>query len=182
MSEKEKESLDNEKKNKKTKIDKKDEEIAKLSADVDHWKNEYYRAYADTQNLRKLLEKDYKNALKYRIEGLIDELLPVLDGFHMALAATPANPEVANYCVGFQYIYRNLLTVLEAEGVSEIAPNVGVDFDPNVMDAMEVEESDGEPNKVIRVIVKGYKLHDRLVRPARVVVSKAKEENKDIAE
>jgi molecular chaperone GrpE len=181
MSEKEKENLD-EKKTKKNKVDKKDEEIAKLSADVDHWKNEYYRAYADTQNLRKILDKDYKNALKYRVEGFIDNLLPVLDGFHMALESTPANKDVANYLVGFQYIYRNLLAVLEAEGVSEIAPELGSDFDLSVMDAMEVEETDGEPNKVLRVVVKGYKLHDRLVRPARVVVSKKKEEIKENAE
>ena len=169
---------------KKKKIDKRDEEIAKLSADVDHWKNEYYRAYADTQNLRKSLEKDHQTAMKYRAEGFIDNLLPVLDSFHMALATTPTNPEVANYCIGFQYIYRNLVSVLEAEGVSEIDPRIGGEFDPNIMDAMEVEETDGEPNKVLRVVVKGYKIHDRLVRPARVVVSKTKqkEEEKEIAE
>jgi molecular chaperone GrpE len=164
------------KKKEKKKDIQKDEEIAKLSADVDHWKNEYYRAYADTQNLRKSLEKDHLNAMKYRAEGFIDNLLPVLDSFHMALANTPTNPEVANYCVGFTYIYRNLVSVLEAEGVKEIEPKIGEEFNPNVMDAMEVEESDQEENKVLRVVVKGYMIHDRLVRPARVVVSKKKEE------
>jgi molecular chaperone GrpE len=166
------------KKKEKKKADKKEEEIAKLSADVDHWKNEYYRAYADMQNLRKSLEKDHKNAMKYRIEGFIDNLLPVLDSFYMALNTKPNNKEVENYCVGFQYIYKNLMTVLEAEGVKEIEPKINDEFDPNVMDAMEVEETDGEPNKIIRVVVKGYMIHDRLVRPARVIVSKKKEEIK----
>jgi molecular chaperone GrpE len=113
--------------------------------------------------------------MKYRIEGFIDNLLPVLDSFHMALNTTPTNPDVANYCIGFQYIYRNLISILEAEGVSEIEPKINDEFNPDFMDAMEVEETDGEPNKVLRVVVKGYKIHDRLVRPARVIVSKQKE-------
>jgi molecular chaperone GrpE len=160
----------------KRKLQKKDEEISKLKADVDHWKNEYYRAYADTQNLRKEIEKDYRNAIKYRAEGFIDTLLPVLDSFHMALENPVDNPDVRNYCIGFQYIYKNLVQALESEGVSEIAPAVNQDFDSATMDAIEAVESDLEPNKVVRVIAKGYKIHDRLVRPARVIVSKQKEE------
>ena len=160
----------------KKKLIRKDEEIAKLKADVDHWKNEYYRAYADTQNLRKQIEKDYRNAIKYRAEGFIDTLLPVLDSFHMALENPVDNPDVKNYCIGFQYIYRNLVQALESEGVSEIAPSVNQEFDANTMDAVEAIESDLEPNRVVRIIAKGYMIHDRLVRPARVIVSKEKEE------
>jgi molecular chaperone GrpE len=160
----------------KKKLIRKDEEIAKLKADVDHWKNEYYRAYADTQNLRKQIEKDYRNAIKYRAEGFIDTLLPVLDSFHMALENPVDNPDVKNYCIGFRYIYRNLVQALESEGVSEIAPSVNQEFDANTMDAVEAIESDLEPNRVVRIIAKGYMIHDRLVRPARVIVSKKKEE------
>ena len=94
------------------------EENEKLLADVEHWKNEYYRAYADTKNLRNNLEKDHREAMKYRSEGFIEELLPVLDSFHMALANEPTDPALKNYLVGFQYIYRNLVTVLENEGVT----------------------------------------------------------------
>jgi molecular chaperone GrpE len=159
----------------KKKIQKKDEEIAKLKAEVDKWKNEYYRAYADTQNLRKEIEKDYRTAIKYRAEGFIDNLLPVLDSFHMALETQVDNPDVRNYCIGFQYIYRNLVQALESEGVSEIAPAINAKFDANVMDAVEALEDDGEENRVLRVLAKGYKIHDRLVRPARVIVSKKKE-------
>ena len=61
------------------------EKLEKANADVDHWKNEYYRAYADTKNLRSTLERDHKEALKYRAEGFIEDLLPILDSFHMAL-------------------------------------------------------------------------------------------------
>lgn len=155
-----------------------EEEKAKLQAEVDHWKNEYYRAYADTKNLRNNLERDHKEALKYRSEGFIDALLPVLDSFHTVLSQEIDDPKLQNYLVGFQYIYRNLVSVLEAEGVSEIAPNVGDEFDANTMSAVDTVE--GEDNKITKVYNNGYKLHDRIVRPANVQVSvKPKEENLD---
>ncbi len=159
-----------EKKNKK--IKKLEEEVSLLKKEVDNWKNEYYRAYADTQNLRKSLEKDHQNAVKYRAEGFIDNLLPVLDSFHVVLSQEPEDPALKNYLVGFQFIYRNLVSVLENEGVSEIAPKVGDKFDSSTMNAVEVEETDGEEGLITRVITNGYKLHDRLVRPVNVVVSK----------
>ena len=159
-----------EKKNKK--IEKLKEEISLLQKEVENWKNEYYRAYADTQNLRKSLEKDHQNAVKYRAEGFIDNLLPVLDSFHVVLSKEPEDPALKNYLIGFQYIYRNLVSVLENEGVSEIAPKVGDKFSASTMNAVEVEETDGEEGLVTKVITNGYKLHDRLVRPANVVVSK----------
>ena len=158
------------KKNKK--IEKLKEEISKLTKEVEYWKNEYYRAYADTQNLRKSLEKDHQTAVKYRAEGFIDNLLPVLDSFHVVLSQEPEDPNLRNYLVGFQFIYRNLVSVLENEGVSEIAPKVGDKFDASSMNAVEVQETDGEEGLITKVITNGYKLHDRLVRPANVVVSK----------
>ncbi|MGM9873756.1 MAG: nucleotide exchange factor GrpE [Bacilli bacterium] len=166
------------KKSFKKKLEKKDEEIASLKAQVDHWKNEYYRAYADTQNLRKSLEKEHKDAIKYRIEGLIDNLLPVLDSFFLALETKPANQEIANYLVGFQYIYKNLMSVLENEGVKEIYPKIDEKFDANTMNAIETIEDENE-NLVKKVYTRGYTLHDRVVRPAGVMVSVAKKEEND---
>ena len=163
----------------KKKTDKLAEELEKAKADVEHWKNEYYRAYADTKNLRISLEKDHLTAMKYRAEGFIEDLLPVLDSFHLALANEPTDPTLKNYLVGFQYIYRNLVNVLENEGVTEIAPKNGDKFDAAVMNASEAIECEGEENLVIKVYTKGYKLHDRLVRPANVAVSKKKTENQE---
>ena len=159
----------------KKKTEKLNEEIAKLKADSDHWKNEYYRAYADMKNLRNNLEKDYRNALKYRSEGFIEELLPILDSFHMALSNEPDDLALKNYLTGVQYVYRNLVTVLENEGVSEIIPEVGKKFDPNVMNAVDTEEKD-EANIILKVYGNGYKLHDRIIRPAMVQVSVLKKE------
>ena len=158
-----------EKKNKK--IEKLNAEIEKLKIEVDHWKNEYYRAYADTQNLRKSLEKDHQEAVRYRAEGFIENLLPVLDSFHVVLSNEPEDPNLKNYLIGFQFIYRNLVSAIESEGVKELSPNVGDKFDASTMNAVEVEETDGEEGKVVKVITKGYKLHDRLVRPVNVIVS-----------
>mgnify|MGYP002627265923 CR=1 FL=1 len=169
------------KKKYKEKLQKKDEEIEKLTSEVNHWKNEYYRAYADTQNLRKSLEKDHHEALRYRAEGFIEELLPILDSFHMALSSSPESPEVKNYVMGFQFVYRNLVNVLEAEGVKEISPKEGEDFDARYMDGVETGEGE-EDNKVLKVYANGYMLHEHLIRPARVMVSKKKEikeENKE---
>ena len=167
------------KKGLKAKLEKKDEEIESLHAQVDHWKNEYYRAYADTQNLRKSLEKDHLEAMKYRIEGFVDNLLPILDSFHVVLMNHPDDPMIKNYVLGFSYVYKNLLAVLEEEGVKEILPNVGDKFDPREMEAVEAIEDEGEENLILKVNLNGYKLHDRLIRPARVVVSKKKEINEE---
>ena len=165
-------------KKEKKKVEKLQEEVERLKAESDHWKNEYYRAYADTKNLRNSLEKDFKEAMKYRSEGFIDELLPVLDSFHMALANEPTDPALKNYLTGFQYVYRNLVSVLENEGVSEMSPNIGDKFDPHTMNAVDTVEGE-EENKVVKVYGKGYKLHDRIIRPSMVQVSVHKVENKE---
>lgn len=165
-------------KKEKKKVEKQAEELEKLKAEVEHWKNEYYRAYADTKNLRNSIEKDYKEALKYRSEGFIEELLPVLDSFHMALANEPTDPALKNYLTGFQYVYRNLVSILQNEGVSEIAPKVGDKFDSRTMNAVDTEEGENE-NLVLKVYGNGYKLHDRIVRPAMVQVSVRKVDNKE---
>ena len=163
------------KESKKDKLNKMKAEVDKANADMAYWKNMYYKAYADMENLRKDIEKDHRNALKYRAEGFIDELLPVLDGFHMALQNEPTDPVLKNYLIGFQYIYKNLVSVLENEGVTEFAPKQGEKFNPDYMQAIDTAECDQEPNTVVRVMTNGYKLHDHLVRPAMGVVAKAKE-------
>lgn len=169
------------KKSFKKKLEKKDEEIEALKVEKEHWKNEYFRAYADTQNLRKTLQKDHQEALKYRAEGFIDSLLPVLDSFFLALETKPSTPEVANYLVGFQYIYKNLVSALESEGVKEIDPKVGDKFDSSTMNALESIEDEGEENIVKKVFSRGYMLHNRIIRPASVLVSvhHKKEENNE---
>ena len=123
------------------------------------------------QNLRKQVEADHKEAIKYRAEGFVDNLLPILDGFHMALQNEATSVEMKNFLTGFQYIYRNLVSVLESEGVKEFAPKVGDAFDASYMQAVETVVDEKNPNKVTKVITNGYKLHEHLIRPAMVIVS-----------
>ena len=165
-------------KKEKKKLAKLEEDLQKAKADVEHWKNEYYRAYADTKNLRNSLERDHKEALKYRAEGFIEELLPILDSFHMALGNEPTDPALKNYLTGFQFIYKNLVNVLENEGVIEIVPEIDKDFNPALMQAVDSVEAE-EAGKVTKVYGKGYKLRDRLIRPAMVQVSVKKKESQN---
>ena len=128
------------------------------------------------KNLRDSIEKDHREVLKYRAAGFIEDLLPILDGFHMALSIETTSQEMKNFLTGFEFIYRNMVSVLENEGVNEVSPKVGDVFDPNTMSALETKFDEGEPNRVLKVNAKGYKLHDRLIRPAIVVVSTNKKD------
>ena len=165
----------------KKKLDDLIEKLAEAEADVNHWKNEYYRAYADTKNLRSKLEKDFKEAVKYRVEGFVDELLPILDSFESVLKQDVQDPNLKNYLVGFQYVYKNLLAVLENEGVKAFVPKVDDKFDPHTMDAIDTVEGEKD-NIITKVYASGYKLHDHLIRPARVQVSTTKKEEPEKAE
>lgn len=133
-------------------------------------------AYADMANLRKSLEADHRDAIKYRAEGFVENLLPALDSFYMALSVEPNGQEAKNYQQGFGFIYNQLQTALSNEGVTEILPKVGDFFDPAFMHAMEVEETEEDANKVLQVYSKGYRLHEKLIKPAMVKVSKKKED------
>ena len=149
-----------------------EEELLKAKSDAEHWKNEYYKAYADMANLRKQIEKDHRESLKYRIEGFAENLLSILDAFDMALKNKPTTTEMKNYLIGFEYVHNSLLSVLENEGIQILEPKIGDKFDENTMHAVEATESDGEENLITEVRMKGYKLHDHLIRAAMVADSK----------
>lgn len=161
------------KKRVKEKLEKKDEEIESLKKELEHYKNEYYRAFADTQNLRKNLEKDHREALKYRAEGFLEKLLPIIDSFNIALETKSEDPMLKNYLKGFEFIYSNIIGALQSEGATEIKPKIGEKMDTSIMHAIDVEEKDGPPNLVTKVYSVGMRLHDRIIRPAMVIVSKA---------
>lgn len=150
-----------------------------MTEEAAKWKNEYYKAYADLDNLRKSLEKDHQQALKYRAEGFLDELIPVLDNFYIALQGNVNGEEAKNYRIGFSYIYNQLVNALTNEGVKEAEVKLGDTFDANYMHAIDTLETEEEPNKVVKINQKGYYLKDRLIRPAMVTVSKKKEEKKE---
>lgn len=149
------------------------EKVKQLEDEVNTWKNKYYQAYADMDNLRKLMEKDHQQVLKYRGQGFLETLLPVFDNFYMAFKVKPSNPALEAYCRGFEMIYNQMVASLESEGVKEIVPQIGAKFDHNQMQAVDVVEGE-QDDVVMNVANKGYLYKDRLVRPAMVVVSKVK--------
>lgn len=164
-----------EKKEKKINISKYEKlqaEMKILEAERDEWKNKYYGVYANMENLRKSIEKDHREALKYRAEGFVEKLLPSLDTFHMAVKIKGKTPEMDSFITGFKYIYNNIISAIADEGVTEITPKIGDKFDEKTMHALEAIEKEGEENIIVNVAGGCYKLHERIIRPAMVYVSK----------
>lgn len=157
-----------------------EEKIIALEADIYQWKNKYAMMFADMDNLRKSQDKSFSEALRYRSEGFIDKLLPALESFHIALKNPVDDPKLKNYLIGFEYIYKQIQQALEDEGVKEITVKLNDVFDVATMHALESEVSDGKPNRVLKILSPGFKLHDRVVKQVLVIVSKLAEvPNKD---
>lgn len=161
----------------KSKYEKLTADLEAMSKEAAKWKNEYYLSMADTQNLRKSLEADHAEAIRYRSAGFLEGLLPALDSFFVALSATPKDVEAKNYQQGFQYIYNQIQNTLTNEGVTEILPKAGDKFDAAFMHAVDVTEGEAE-GTIAKIYSKGYKLHDRLIRPVMVSVYKKKDKEK----
>ncbi|MBP3870059.1 MAG: nucleotide exchange factor GrpE [Faecalicoccus sp.] len=148
-----------------------EEIIEDLKAQLDKAKNDFARAYADTENMKKRLQKEADNAKKYRFQQAGLELLPILDSMALALNVQTENEEVLNYVKGFEMIQNKLIQVMEREGVKEIDA-LNKPFDHNTMQALMQEEVEGvESGIVVEVLQKGYMLKDRILRPALVKVS-----------
>lgn len=166
---------------KKKHSDKKEEKtLERLNAaqeEIEDLKNAYAKVFADSQNLRKELEKEQKEIIKYRAVGFIDGLLPILDNFHFAFLHPAPNQESANYRIGFEMIYKNLKQLMQDEGVEEIFPQENEEFDPNLMEAVETQTDETKEDGVIlNTVLPGYKFKDRLLRPASVVVNQKEKE------
>ncbi len=144
--------------------------IAELEGECARLKNEYLKAYADTENTRKRLQQDFDNRFKYRIQSFAIEILPAIDNLERALAQ-PRTAENESYVKGVEMIYNQLMHALKQEGVEPVDP-LNEEFDANFHQALMSEKVEGiEPNQVIQVLQKGYKLKDRILRPAMVKVS-----------
>lgn len=132
------------------------------------------RARADYVNLKKELEEVRDTTKKKTTEKVLADFLPTLDSFDMAMGNTEAwNAVDKNWRVGVEYIHSQLNTALENHGVTAIDA-VGVEFDPNIHEPIETKETENadQDHKIERIIQKGYKMGERIIRPARVVVWK----------
>ena len=156
---------------KKDKVAELEKKISELEEEVAKQKNAYFKAYADTENLRKRLQSEAETTRKYRIQSIALEVLPVLDSMERALAVQSDDENIKNYVKGFEMIHDQLVAVLEKEGVKEIDA-LNQPFDHNVHQALMQEPVEGvESGIVVEVLQKGYMLKDRVLRAALVKVS-----------
>lgn len=153
-------------------------EVAALQAQLADAHEQVLRSQADAQNAIRRAERDVEKAHKFGQEKLVRDLLVVVDNLERALeaAATITDESAKAMAEGVELTLKSLLDVLKKNSVEVVDPE-GEPFNPELHEAMSmVENAEVEPNTVLTVYQKGYTLHDRLVRPARVVVSKAKVE------
>ena len=144
---------------------------AALKAEVEKWKDLALRTAAELDNFRKRSSRDMQDARAYANADLLRGLLPILDTFEMGLEAARAESEKSIVFQGLKMVQGMFGNYLRDLGVEEV-PAEGQVFDPNLHEALSTEASDTVPDhKIIRVQRRGYRLKDRLLRPANVVVS-----------
>lgn len=144
-----------------------------LKAQSEKYKNDYLYLRAEFDNFRRNNAKERQDMLKYGCERLIVELLGVVDNFERALETPVTAENLPVYTKGVEMTAKELRSVLSKFGVTEVEAK-GQVFDPSVHEALSSEATtESKPGTVHRVLRKPYKLHDRLIRPAQVVVSKS---------
>ena len=147
-----------------------------FQAEAARFKDLAMRAQADLDNYRKRAVREKEDAIRYANTGLLEKLLPVLDNFELGLEAARSAPDTASIIQGMSMVQKQLQDFLKAHGV-EAVPAEGQVFDPGHHEAVAQEHSAGVPEgHVVRLLRKGYKLKDRLLRASSVTVSKGASE------
>lgn len=146
--------------------------VAVLEGEVAKWKDLALRSQAELDNFRKRMAREKADSIRFGNAALLETLLPVVDNFRFGLEAAKRDAGQSVVFEGMAMVYKQLHDVLEEFGVQEV-PAEGLLFDPNLHDAVKEEDSDAvSEGHVLTVIRKGYRLHDRLLRPANVIVSR----------
>lgn len=146
--------------------------LAKVRAEVEELRDSWLRAKAEADNVRKRAQADIAAAHKYAIENFAEALVPVMDSLQAALAVPNATVEALRS--GVELTLKQLLSAFEKGGLVEINP-LGEKFDPHRHQAMSMVESDQPANTVVQVYQRGYLVHERVLRPALVVVAKSRD-------
>ncbi len=146
--------------------------IAALEDELAEHRDQRLRAVAELENVRRRAARDVENAHRYGVERFARELLDVADSMEMGMSAAE-NAGDAAVAEGFGATLRKLTQMLEKFGITVIDPS-GAPFDPQFHEAMAAQPAPGtDPDTVLTVVQKGYQIHDRLLRPARVIVARA---------
>jgi len=146
--------------------------LSQLEGDLARFKDLALRSQADFDNYRKRSTREKEDAIKYANATFLERLIPIFDNFELGLTAAKSSGEGASILAGFEMVAKQLGDFLADNGVQAVDA-AGQPFDPNLHEAVAQEESADAPEGIVlRQLRKGYKLRDRLLRPATVIVSK----------
>lgn len=149
------------------------EEIERLKQEAKHAKDQYLRTLAEFENSKKRLHREKEEFARYASETVVRELLPIVDSLDQALVAVDKQSDPQAVIKGVHLIYRQLLVLLEKEGVKRIQ-TIGKPFDPHQHEAIaQVDAQDGQADDtIVEEVQVGYTMHDQVIRPAMVKVAK----------
>lgn len=153
-----------------------EDRFAGLEAEVEEWKGKYQRALADFQNFQRRSIENEREARRQGVSSVVMQLLGVLDNFDLALSAGAASGSSEQILQGVSMIRQQLLQALSAIDVASIQPAAGDEFDPHRHEAVAQVDAEGvDAGRVAATFQTGYRLGDRVLRPAKVSVAKAPE-------
>ena len=144
--------------------------LAEAQARIEEQKDAWLRAVAEAENARKRAQADVQAAYKFAVERMAESLLPVMDSLEAALGVAEGAPQPLRD--GLELTLKQLQAAFQKANLAEILPVAGGRFDPHQHQAVAAVASPAEPNTVVSVMRKGYRLHDRILRPALVTVAK----------
>ncbi len=149
-------------------------ELEMLQKEASEYKDKYLRMLAEMENVRKRLQKERHELVQYAVQNVIVDFLNPIDHMESALGYTEQmSDQVKHWAIGFKMILEQFKDVLSGQGVVAFK-SVGEEFDPHFHEAVEAVETDVyKPGIVVEESMKGYKMSDKVIRPARVKVSKA---------
>lgn len=146
-------------------------ELEKAQAEAAEMKTRYLRAVADMENYRKRMAREKQDIIRGAAANVVESLLPVLDNMKLGLQAAENHPEAKDVTYGFKMVDDQLKKSLSEQGLEELLPD-GETFDPNLHECVSHQPSDEvKEDQVIQTIRAGYRLNDRLIRAATVIVS-----------
>lgn len=149
------------------------DEVSKLVAERDDFREKWIRTSADLENYRRRMQRDLAEQRKYESLALLKAMLPALDNLDRAIQAASANSNVEELVAGLGMVVKQFETALASVGATPIMA-VGQVFDPNRHEALtQMPSADHPPMTVLQEVERGYELADRVVRPSKVVVSRA---------
>lgn len=147
-------------------------DLTQLQTSFDELEDRYLRVQAELANIQKRNIKERQDAAKYRSQTLANELIPAIDSLEKALEIDVTDENAVGLKKGVEMVYNLVLTALEKEGIERVDP-INEPFDPNFHMAIQTQDvEEGQtPDTVVMVMQKGYRLKDRILRPAMVVVA-----------